>query len=158
MNMKPFHVRQQEEEEARKREEKAREYAEWEHGYGHKNGQLTHDTLEQKQRRAPDPTPWLNGTAEERVREAKEREETAREYAEWEHGYGHKNGHYVHLQDSASASAHDHRPTQRTRKVMKPLRREPLSSLEPLSSSTYMVCTQAALNTKQARECVYSIE
>jgi len=135
--MKPFYVRQQEEErvrEAKEREAQRKRDAHLEYGlYNDNNGNLTHDKWEQKQRRAPDPTPWLNGTAEERVREAKEREEHSKRDAALERA----------LEDSASPSAH----TQRMRKPMKPLR-----------SSTYMVCTQAALNTKQARECVYSIE
>jgi len=137
--VKPFSVRQQEQEEQKKREEKAREDAASDYGYGHNNGDLTHHTWEPKIKRAPDRHPWLSGRAEQQVEEAKDpnKQSEAGRLDALEHGYEYINGHYVPLQDSRSASSHGH---QHMRKP-KPLPRA------PLSSSTYMVCTQAALNT-----------
>jgi hypothetical protein len=149
-DVKPFYVRQQEQEEQRKREEKERKDAASDYGYVHNNGDLTHDTWEPKQRRAPDKTPWLTGRAEQRVEEEKAQEEHRKRDAAFERGYEYINGHLVPLQGSRSASAHGG-----TRGKLKPLPREPLPReplpREPLSSSTYMVCTQAALNTSGLR-------
>jgi hypothetical protein len=122
--VKPFYVRQQEKEHA----EQMQRDAALEYGYRDNNGHLTHHTWEQKQVKAPDPH-RLSGRAEQQVEEANDanKQEQRQRDAALEHGYEYINGHYVPLQGS-------------TRKL-KPLPRV------PLSSSTYMVCTQAALNT-----------
>ena len=130
--VKPFFVKRQEEEEQRRRDAERRDAA-LEYGYGDQNGHLTHDTWGQKQVRAPDPHPWLSGRAEEQVEEAKNanKQSEAKRLDALEHGYEIINGHYV------PASAHLQR---KQRKKLKPL------PTEPLLSSKYMVCTQAALN------------
>jgi hypothetical protein len=135
--MKPFHVRKREEEE----EKRLRQDAESEHGYElDKDGHLTHHTSGQKTVRAPDPHPWLSGRAEERVEQEQEKKEQKIKDAAFEHGYAYINGHYVPLEDNGY-----------TKKTLKPLpRQQPPSSgslsSKPLSSSTYMVCTQAGNN------------
>jgi len=135
-----FYSRQQQEQEAKeKREKQAREDAASDYGYGHNNGDLTHHTWgnNNNKKKQSDPRRWIR-RAEEQAQEEKDLAATqeALRLRALEYGYEYKDRHYVPLQDSASASAHVHQRTHRTRKPMK-----------PLPSSTYMVCTQAALNT-----------
>ena len=141
----PFYVRQRrEEEEKRLRQDAASEY-----GYKpDENGHLVHDTSGQNKGRAPDPHPWLSGRAEERVEEENDpnKQLEARRLSALEYGFVDMNGHYVHLRDLPLQDPQDH-GHQRTRKTLKPLpRQQSLSSgslsSKPLSSSTYMVCTQ----------------
>jgi hypothetical protein len=129
-----FYSRQQQEQEAKeKREETERKYAALEYGYEDQQGHLTHHTWLPKKKQS-DGHPWIS-RAEERAQQEKDLAATqeARRLDALEHGYYEDmKVHHVPVKDLASPSAH----TQRTRKPMK-----------PLLSSTYMVCTQAALNT-----------
>ena len=158
----PYHVRKEREQQEKEEQEAQRRDAWLEHGYvPDKNGHWVHHTSEENNARAPNRHPWLPGRAEERVQEEEDPNKQLEEQRleALNHGYDVVNGHYVPLTDNGR---------KHTRKPLKPLPREPLPreplprtqtlSREPLSreqtlsrelqsSSTYMVCTQAAGNS-----------
>jgi hypothetical protein len=77
--------------------------------------------------------------------EEKKKKEQEIKDAAFDHGFVYINGDHVHLQDLQD---HGHKHTRKPLKALP--RQQPLSSgslsSKPLSSSTYMVCTQAAGN------------
>jgi hypothetical protein len=158
-SMEPFHVRQQQEKE-RQREAQERKDAAMDYGYyDDEQGNLVHDTSGQNKVRSPDPHRWLSGRAEEPVEEEKDRraeervekeedsnkQSEARRLSALEYGYVDMNGHYVHLQDLQDHQDHGHPHRRKPLKAL-PRKQTPSSgslSSKQLSSSTYMVCTQA---------------